>query len=109
MRRALALLTDIQVIIFRDDKRVIGIKTFENMGANGRRFKFCIDLGNAQKTNPKTVAGYSVLTLEVRSISIAYFYLGDKLTLCHPFQIKILGFFMSCLAAMPPRVLSGYV
>ena len=45
---------DIQVMIFRDDKRVIGIKTFENMGANDRRFKFCIDLGNEQKTNPKT-------------------------------------------------------
>lgn len=33
---------------------MIGIKTFEHMGANGRRLKFCIDLGNEQKTNPKT-------------------------------------------------------
>ncbi len=45
---------DIQGIIFRDDKGVIGIKTFKDMGANGKKFKFCIDLGNKQKTNPKT-------------------------------------------------------
>jgi hypothetical protein len=45
---------DIQGKIFRDDEGVIGIKTFENMGANGKKFKFCIDLGDEQKTNPKT-------------------------------------------------------